>query len=148
MAIQNLSGSGFEIQLIALPTIPFGIKVKSFAGDADPLDIAQLTYADFTMGLNGDLILSKRPTPITISLRTIPGTDEDIAMERLFDANRVAANKVSYLDIITMTFLYPSGMRKVLTDGAIVGGTPIVGMNAQGMLKSNKWDFVFGGKSV
>ena len=148
MAIQNVSGVGTIIQLVAMPTIPYGVKIEAFPGDADPIESAQLTTADFTMGVNGDLILNRRANPVNITIRTVPGTEEDIALERLFDANRVAANKVSYLDIITMTFVYSTGITKVLTNGAIISGTPIIGISSNGMMKTRQWGFIFEGKTL
>lgn len=144
--MQDVSASGIKITVVAIPTYPFGITITSFSDDADPLDIPELQNADFKMGLNGDLVLNRHPVPIEINISTIPGTPEAIALMNLFDANRVAKNKVSYQDHITLTVQYPDGTTKVLTNGAIVGGTPMIGVSADGRLKTLVFKFVFESK--
>lgn len=143
---QDVSASGIKITVIAIPTYPFGITITSFSDDADPLDSPELNMADFTMGLNGDLILNRHPTPIEINLSVIPGTDEERALSNLLDANRVAKNKVSYQDSITLTVQYPDGLTKVLTNGAIVAGSVVTGVSSNGRLKTKAFKFVFESK--
>lgn len=143
---QDVSASGIKITVIAIPTYPFGITITSFSDDADPLDSPELNTAEFTMGLNGDLILNRHPTPIEVNLSVIPGTDEERALSNLLDANRVAKNKVSYQDHITLTVQYPDGLTKVLTNGAIVAGSVLTGVSSNGRLKTKAFKFVFESK--
>lgn len=144
----NLSASGIRIELIAVPTLPYGVTITEFTDDADPLSAAQLQLGDFTVGINGDLILNHKPAGIQVDINVIPDSDADRALESLLDANRVAKNKVSYQDVITMTVVYPSGITKVLNNGAIVAGTPLTGVSSQGRLKTKTYSFVFEGKAV
>lgn len=144
----NLSASGLRIEIVSLPTHPYGFTVTAYTDDADPFDVSQLSLADFKMGVNGDLILIHKPAGIELTINVIPGSDDDKALETLLDANRVAKNKVSYQDVITMTIVYPDGMTKVLNNGAIIGGTPLTGVSSQGKLKTKSYRFVFEGKIV
>lgn len=144
--MQDVSASGIKITVIAIPTYPFGITISSFSDDTDPLDIPELQNAEATMGLNGDLIINRYPKPIEINISTIPGTPEAVALMNLLDANRVAKNKVAYQDHITLTVQYPDGTTKVLTNGAIVGGTVMSGVSSNGRLKTLVFKFVFESK--
>lgn len=143
---QDVSASGIKITVVAIPTYPFGITITSFADDADPLDSPELTMADWQMDLNGNLVINRHPTPIEINIATIPGTDEERALSNLLDANRVAKNKVSYQDHITLTVQYPDGLTRVLTNGAIVAGSVITGVSSNGRLKTKNFKFVFESK--
>lgn len=145
---QNVSAVGTKITIVAVPTYPYGITISSFADDTNPLDATELTVADFTMGLNGDLVLNRRPTPISVGVNVIANTDEDKALEMLLDSNRVAKNKVSVTDAITMTVQYPDGMTKVLTNGAIISGAVINSIASSGKFKTKHYTFVFEGKVI
>lgn len=144
--MQDVSGTGIEITLIALPTFPVGIKVSAFADDADPLDSPELQIAEWGMGVNGDMVIWRSPKPIEITLNVIPDTEEDRNLAILFDANRVAKNKLSVKDTITLVAKYPDGKVKMLENGAIVAGAPLNGIASNGKTKSKAYRFVFENK--
>ena len=129
-----------------MPTFPNGITLSSWPADTDPLDSPALQIAQWQMGPNGDMILYKNPAPIEISWNTVAGSEEDKALEILFDANRVAKNKISYNDVITLVIQYPDGKSIVLTNGFLVRGTPVIGITGDGKLKHRQWTCVFESK--
>lgn len=142
----NLTATGTRMTLRSTLTLPFGVTITTHAPDGDPLDSPAMQSADTKMGANGDLIVHKTPVPIEINLTTVPGSEEDKALEILFDANRVAKNKVSYNDIISLVIQYPNGKTVVLTNGVITRGTPIMGITGDGRLKTRQWTLVFESK--
>lgn len=145
--MQDVSGTGIEITVIASQTFPVGIKVSAFADDADPLDTPEVQIAEWGMGVNGDLVVWRTPKPIELTLNVIPNTEEDKSLAILFDANRVAKGKVSARDMITLIAKYPDGTIKMLTKGAIVSGMPLNGIASSGKTKSKPYKFVFENKT-
>lgn len=145
--MEDVSGTGIEITVIAAPTFPTGIKVSAFADDADPLDIPELQIAEWGMGVNGDLVVWRTPKPIEVTLAVIPNTEEDKNLAILYDANRVAKGKASVKDVITLIAKYPDGTTKMLTNGAIVSGMPLNSIASSGKTKSKPYKFVFENKA-
>lgn len=144
--MKDVSGTGIEITVIAAPTFPAGIKITEFADDADPLDLPELQIAEWGMGVNGDLVVWRAPKPIELTLNVIPDGDDDKNLAILFDANRVAKNKTSYKDVITLVAKYPDGTTKMLSNGAIVSGIPMNSIASSGKTKSKPYKFVFENK--
>jgi len=145
--MEDVSGTGIEITVIAAPTFPTGIKVSAFADDADPLDSPELQIAEWGMGVNGDLVIWRTPKPIEVTLNVIPNTEEDKNLAILYDANRVAKGKASVKDVITLIAKYPDGTTKMLTNGAIVSGMPLNSIASSGKTKSKPYKFVFENKA-
>lgn len=145
--MEDVSGTGIEITVIAAPTFPTGIKVSAFADDADPLDSPELQIAEWGMGVNGDLVIWRTPKPIEVTLNVIPNTEEDKNLAILYDANRVAKGKASVKDAITLIAKYPDGTTKMLTNGAIVSGMPLNSIASSGKTKSKPYKFVFENKA-
>jgi len=145
--MEDVSGTGVEITIISVPTFPAGIKVSAFADDADPLDSPELQIAEWGMGVNGDLVIWRTPKPIEFTLNVIPNTEEDKNLSILFDSNRVAKNKVSVKDVVTLIAKYPDGTTKMLTNGAIVSGMPLNSIASNGKTKSKPYKFVFENKA-
>ena len=144
--MQDVSGTGLSILIIASNTYPNGVLCTAFADDSDPMDLPEVTITESGMGLNGDLITYSSPQPIPFSVSLIPGTPEDLALGFLFEANRVAKGKRSAKDTITAVVNYASGERVVLTRGKIVGGLPGKGVASDGRVKTPTYNFVFENK--
>lgn len=145
--MQDVSGTGIEVTVVASLTFPVGIKVSAFADDADPLDTPELQIAEWGMGVNGDLVIWRTPKAVEVTLNVIPDTEEDRNLAILYDANRVAKGKVSSRDMITLIAKYPDGTTKMLTKGAIVSGMPLNSIASSGKTKSKPYKFVFENKT-
>jgi hypothetical protein len=146
--MNNISGYGFRINLIASNTYPVGINLTQFADDADPFDAPSLQIADKAMGINGDLIVWSKANPINITLNLIAGGQDDILAGILLEANRVGRGKIGARDIITMSGVYPDGRIVVLTNGVITDGIPLNSIASAGRLKSKSYAFSFENKTV
>src|SRR5574343_1608278 len=107
--MNNISGFGLQIQVIASVTFPSGFTLTQFADDADPFDLPSIQIADKAMGLNGDLVVWSKANPIPVTVNVIPGSDDDKNLAILYDANRVGRGKVSARDEITLVGIYPDG---------------------------------------
>lgn len=145
--MNNISGFGLQIQVVASVTFPSGFTLSQFADDGDPFDLPSLQIADKAMGLNGDLITWSKANPVTVTVNVIPGSEDDINLGILYDANRVGRGKVPARDVITMTSIYPDASVITLTPGTITDGMPGNGVSSAGRLKTKAYSFAFEGVS-
>ena len=146
--MKDISGFGFQIQLIASVTYPSGIILSEFADDIDPLDLPAIAIADAAMGLNGDLITWSKATKIDLTIGMIPDGDDDINLTILFEANRVSKNKLNVGDIITLTGVYQDGTIITYNQGRMTSGIPGGPVSNAGRLKSKPYIFTFESRSI
>jgi len=144
--MNDISGFGLRIQIIASNTYPVGFNVTQFADDADPFDIPSIQIADSAMGLNGDLISWAKANPIKIVLNVIPNSIDDINLGILLEANRVGRGKIGARDIITMTGIYPNAGFITLSNGIITDGMPGNAVASSGRMKTKVYNFSFENK--
>ena len=144
--MNDISGFGLKVQMIASVTFPIGIVVTEFADDTDPFDLPSLQIADTAMGLNGDLISWSKANPIKVTLSVIANSISDDLLAILLEANRVGRGKTGARDIITMTGIYPSGSFITLSNGIITNGMPGNGVASAGRLKTKTYEFAFENK--
>jgi hypothetical protein len=139
----DISGFGLRVNVRASVTFPIGFNVTEFADDADPLDNPSLQVADKAMGLNGDLITWSTANPLLAALNVIPGSEADINLAILLEANRVGKGKTGARDKITMTTIYPDGSTVVSSKGRLTDGPAAKSVASAGRLKTNTYQFVF-----
>lgn len=144
--MQNISGFGLSVNIVASQTFPVALLLTEFADDSDPFDLPSLQIADKAMGLNGDLIVWSKPNPIIVTMNVIPQSFTDLNLAILLEANRVGRGKIGARDIITMTAFYPNGSPIILTNGAITDGIPGSPVASSGRLKSKSYQFAFENK--
>lgn len=142
--MQDVSGYGLQVHVLASITFPAGFTVTQFADDADPFDAPNIQIADKAMGLNGDLLVWRKPAPIIITLNVVPNTPDDRNLSFLAEANRVGRGKLTLpQDIVTLTGIYPDGGRRVYTQGLITDFMPGHPVASAGRLKSKPYSFAF-----
>lgn len=144
--MKDVSGTGLSILVKASNTYPQGILCTCFADNLDPMDFPEVTITEYGMGLNGDLITWTSPQALPFSISLVPGTEEEIAMDFLLEANRAAKGKKSAKDVITIVANYPDGTRKTLKNGKIISGLPGKGVASDGRIKTPTYGFVFENK--
>lgn len=140
---QDVSGFGAVINIIADNTFPAGFVVTEFSNDVDPFDMAAVKIADVAMGVNGDLIKWAKAVPLTMVLSVIPGSADDVNLQILADANRVAQGKVSASDTITATVYYPDGSSVQYAPGSITDAAFGKSLSGEGRLKTKVYSFAF-----
>lgn len=145
--MQDISGFGFQVNLIASNTFPQGIPLTTFADDADAFDTPTQALCDKAMGLNGDLITWSKATPIEATLNVVPNSEDDENLAILAEANRVARGKQSARDVITLVGIYPDGRQVVLSPGQIMSAPPAVGIASSGRMKTRAYAFTFENKT-
>lgn len=141
--MEDISGSGISIRVLASVTFPAGFEVTAFSDDTDPFDVPEVQIIDWGMGVNGDLVVWRTPQAIDVTIGVIPNTDEDRNLEIVYNANVVSKGKASVKDFITMVITYPDGTVKTLTQGAIVSAIPLNSVASAGRIKSKPYRFIF-----
>lgn len=144
--MQNISGFGLNVSIIASNTFPVGLLLNQFSDDSDAMDIENLQISDKSMGLNGDLITWSKANPIIVSLSVIPGSFTDINLGILLEANRVGQGKIGARDIINMTAVYPNEIPIIFTNGVITDGIPGIPIASSGRFKTRTYKFSFENK--
>ena len=145
---QDVSGFGFVLYVQASNTFPSGFPVSAFADDSDPFDFPSIAVNDVAMGLNGDLVSWSKAIPLKTTFGVIPGSDEDINLAILLEANRVGQGKTSARDIVTVTAVYPDGSTASLINGKITNGPPSGSVGSSGRIKSKVYGFAFENRTV
>jgi fructose-1,6-bisphosphatase/sedoheptulose 1,7-bisphosphatase-like protein len=141
---QDISIFGIECNLTATTTFANGLNLTAFANDGDPLNSPDIQLADMAVGPNGDTITWSRPELIEIESNFIPGSNDDINLTVLADANRVAKGKSSARDQITMVWTYPNGMVVTASDGKFISYSMAQSGTSEGKMKSKRMVCRFG----
>lgn len=140
----DISATGASIRFIASRTFATGFLITEFASDQDPFDIPSIDIATAEMNINGDMVTFTAPTPTTMTLNVIPGSEADENLSVVYDANRAARNKRHVRDEITMVISYPDGSTHTFSQGKMLGGTPGKSPASAGRVKSSTYTFAFG----
>ena len=145
----DISGFGIEARLVASVTFPNGFTITEFSDDADPIDIPSQQIADKAMTLNGDLVTWSTANPIPLTLNVIPGSEDDLNLAILLEANRVGQGKTAVGDVLTFTSTTPGaeGRTLTLTNGRITDGMISNGVASSGRFKSKAYIFSFENKA-
>ena len=145
----DISGFGIEARITASTTFPNGFSITEFADDADPIDIASQQIADKAMTLNGDLVTWSTANHIPATINVIPGSEDDLNLAVLLEANRVGQGKTSARDVITFVITSPgdAGRTLTLTAGRITDGPVGNGIASSGRIKSKAYIFAFENKA-
>lgn len=141
--MQDISVFGIRVQVIASETFPSGISITQFADDADPFDAPSMQIRDKAMGVNGDLISWSKANPIPVTLNVVPGSEDDLNLSVLFEANRVGKGKFGARDVISIVALYPDGSVAAFSQGVITDGQPANSATSAGRMKSKAYAFAF-----
>lgn len=141
----EISGFGAIVTLAASITFPVGFQITQFADDSDPVDLPVIQIAECTMGLNGDLISWANAAIIPVVISVIPGSDDDINLSILSQANRVAQGKISVFDSMVLTLAYPDGKIIVFSGGKLTNAPFGNSIASSGRQKSKTYSFAFQG---
>lgn len=142
----DISGFGLTIRVVASVTFPQGFDVTAFADDADPFDLPSLQIADKAMGVNGDLLKWSKANPVLTTIGVIPGSEDDLNLGILLEANRPARGKQPAGDVVNLVGIYPDGTSKQLNNGFITDGMPGTSVSSAGRQKSKTYAFAFEGQ--
>lgn len=144
----DISAFGLRVTIFASITFPNGIDITQFADDADPLDQPSQQLRDKAMGLNGDMVTWAKANSIPATISVIPGSEDDLNLQVLAEANRTGKGKRAVQDVITMVVSYGGDQDQVtLTDGVITDAIIGNAVASAGRLKSKPYVFAFENRS-
>ena len=146
--VNDISGFGSVVTLIASTTFPTGIQITQFADDTDAFDSNSISIGAAAMGLNGDAIFWSKAVLLPVDMAVVPQSNDDINLGILLENNRVGAGKISTKDIIQLSIAYPNGSTVTFTNGKILDGMGADSIASQGRLKSKQYKFMFENKTT
>lgn len=141
--MQDITGYGVAINLVASNTFPTGLQISQLADDADVLDMPSIKIGETAMGVNGDLVKWARAVTNPVVISVIAGSQDDINLGILANANRVSQGQTSARDVITLTVVYPDGTTNTFSNGAITDAMFGKSISSAGRLKTKAYAFSF-----
>ncbi len=141
--MNDLSATGLGLVIQASKTFPTGIFITTFADDADPLDLPAIDIAATGMDINGNLVSWSTPTPQTVTINVLAGSEADQNLSILFEANTVKKGRRHAGDVITMVASYGNGATTIARNGKITNGSRGNSAASSGRLKSKQYTFIF-----
>lgn len=145
--MQDVSGYGSSLNIVASRTFPAGFDVTEFADDADPFDTPDIKVGDGKVGLNGTLITWTNANVMIVAVSVVPGSVDDQNLQILLEANRAGKGKLPVKDEITLTQILPNGKQTQFAPGKITDGPPGDSISSAGRIKSKTYKFMFENKS-
>ncbi|AVL75506.1 MULTISPECIES: phage tail fiber protein [Providencia] len=141
--MHDVSATGLSFTIQASKTFPTGILITAFADDADPLDLPAVDIAQTGMDINGNLVSWSTPTPQTVTINVLAGSEEDQNLSILLEANTAKKGRRHAGDIITFVASYGDGSTVTARNGKITNGSRGNSAASAGRLKSKAYTFVF-----
>lgn len=142
--MQDLSGFGLGITILALQSFPMGYSLSQFADDINPLEIEEIEPVGFDMLYDGSLFAFDKAAPVKLTIGLIAGTADDINCKVLLQARKASSGIVPLPDITSAVITYGNGGRLLLSNGTILKGPLGDTIEASGRTKGNQYTFVFG----
>ncbi|MDE9446794.1 hypothetical protein KKJ04_14570 [Xenorhabdus bovienii] len=141
--MNDVSATGLSLVIQATKTFPSGIQITQFADDADPLDLPAVDIAQTGMDINGNLTVWSTPTPQTVTMNVLAGSEEDENLSILLEANTAKRGRRPAGDVITLVASYGDGSTTTARNGKITNGSRGNSAASAGRLKSKQYTFVF-----
>ncbi|CDH07550.1 hypothetical protein KKJ22_16020 [Xenorhabdus bovienii] len=141
--MNDVSATGLSLVIQATKTFPSGIQITQFADDADPLDLPAVDIAQTGMDINGNLTVWSTPTPQTVTMNVLAGSEEDENLSILLEANTAKRGRRHAGDVITLVASYGDGSTTTARNGKITNGSRGNSAASAGRLKSKQYTFVF-----
>lgn len=141
--MSDISATGLSLTIQASKTFPAGILITTFADDADPLDLPAVNIAQTGMDINGNLVSWSTPTPQTVTINVLAGSEEDQNLSILLEANTAKKGRRHAGDMITMVASYGDGSTVTARNGKMTNGSRGNSAASAGKLKAKQYTFVF-----
>lgn len=142
--MQNISGFGTRITIIALKSFPMGFSLSQFADDEDPLRAKEVEPFGYEMLYDGSIFPYSKTSPVEVSVSVIPNGDDDINLKILLNSKTSKISLLPFDDNTSMIITYPDGGRAILSNGTIIRGPALDSVLSVGRRGSNTYTFVFG----
>ncbi|MBG6031445.1 hypothetical protein I5E97_10320 [Proteus hauseri] len=141
--MNDISATGLSLIIQASNTFPAGIPITTFADDGDPLDLPAVDITQTAVDINGNLVSWSAPTPQTVTINVLAGSEEDENLAILLDANTARRGRRHTSDIITLVASYGDGSMTTARNGRMTNGSRGNSVASAGRLKSKQYTFIF-----
>ena len=142
--MQNISGFGTKVTVVALQSFPYGFTIKEFADDEDPITFEEVEPVGYEILLDGSLFAFDKGAAVLVSVAVIPGSEDDINLKMLLQSRKGSSSFIPLPDITSMVIQYPQNGLVALSNGSILSGPLGDSIVSSGRLKGNIYKFVFG----
>lgn len=139
----DVSATGFSLELKASNTFPEGFQLTRFADDADPFDLPTVEVAQAGNDINGNMVTWSTPAPQQITINVLPGSDEDLNLNVLLEANIAKRGRRHAGDLITLVATYHDGSTVTGRNGRVLSGSRGKSISNTGRQKSKTYTFAF-----
>ena len=139
----DVSATGFSLDIRASNTFPSGFQLTRYADDADPFDLPPVEAAQVANDINGNMVSWSTPTPQSITINVLPGSEEDNNLNILLEANTAKRGRRHAGDLITMVATYHDGSTVTGRNGRILSGSRGKSISNTGRQKSKTYTFAF-----
>ena len=140
--MQNISGFGAKVTVVATVSFPVGFDITQFADDKDPLKIEEVELTGFELLIDGSLFTFNKGAAIKVEISVIPGSDDDINLKILLQAKK--GSVIPLPDVTSIAITYGNGGIVGFSAGAIVSGPLADSISSDARLVGNRYTFVFG----
>lgn len=153
MAI-DISAVGAKV--VITPRSGRPITITHFSDEGTPFEAGDVDVSTNQKNLNGDMISSRTPSVYSVSVTVVPGTDDDLALNKLLQKSAImpgGVTAVNNLWIDSLTLLIPrinesndiasSGYEYKWSFGRIKSGPTGPSTSAEGRLSARTYTFEF-----
>ncbi|HEJ9485632.1 hypothetical protein EHE21_12180 [Proteus sp. GOKU] len=141
--MNDISATGLSLIIQASNTFPAGIPITTFSDEGDPLDLPAVDITATAVDINGNLVSWSAPTPQTVTINVLAGSEEDENLAILLDANTARRGRRHASDIITLVASYGDGSITTARNGRITNGSRGNSISNNARLKSKQYTFIF-----
>ncbi|PNL50237.1 hypothetical protein CEP63_013930 [Proteus mirabilis] len=141
--MNDISATGLSLIIQASNTFPAGIPITTFSDEGDPLDLPAVDITATAVDINGNLVSWSAPTPQTVIINVLAGSEEDENLAILLDANTARRGRRHASDIITLVASYGDGSITTARNGRITNGSRGNSISNNARLKSKQYTFIF-----
>ncbi|WP_337051186.1 phage tail fiber protein [Proteus terrae] len=141
--MNDISATGLSLIIQASNTFPAGIPITTFSDEGDPLDLPAVDITATAVDINGNLVSWSAPTPQTVTINVLAGSEEDENLAILLDANTARRGRRHASDIITLVASYGDGSITTARNGRITNGSRGHSISNNARLKSKQYTFIF-----
>jgi hypothetical protein len=141
--MQNISGFGTKVTIVATQSFPVGFTVSKFADDKDPIKIEEIEPTGYEVIIDGSLFTFDKGAPVKVQISVIPGSDDDINLKILLQARKSSPSIIPLKDITAIVISYGNGGTTAFSGGSIISGPLSDSINQGGRMVGNTYTFIF-----
>lgn len=141
--MEQISGFGTSITVVAIQSFPQGFKITKFADDKDPLTVQELEPVGYEVLYDGNIFAFDKGAPVMVEISVMPNTEDDDNLKILLQTRKGGVKLLPVSDVTSMVITYGDGGTVILSGGTILAGPPADSITQAGRKAGNTYKFVF-----